>query len=109
MRASPSRVHAVLFLVAFLFSANYIVSKLAMGAFSPMTFAWLRVLGSATVLNVLLRPLPGQRLERRDLWRLVGYALLGVVFNQTFFLAGLALTSAHVAAILITTIPVFTL
>ena len=36
-------------------------------------------------------------------------AFLGVVFNQLLFLGGLALTEAHAAAILITTIPVFAL
>jgi len=38
-----------------------------------------------------------------------GYAILGVVINATLFLVGLSLTSVQVAAVLITTIPVFTL
>ncbi|HKO57434.1 MAG TPA: DMT family transporter, partial [Thermoanaerobaculia bacterium] len=41
--------------------------------------------------------------------RLVLYALLAVAINQTLFLGGLSLTSAHIAAIVIGTIPVFTL
>ncbi len=44
-----------------------------------------------------------------DHWRIVAYSMLGVVVNQTLFLSGLALASAHVAAILMTLIPLFTL
>ncbi len=97
-------VHAALFSVAALFSLNYIISKVGMRSFSPLSFAYLRVLGSALLLNVL--PGAWKPLPNKDVTLL---ACLGVVTNQALFLAGLAFTSAHVAAILITTIPVFTL
>jgi drug/metabolite transporter (DMT)-like permease len=109
--SKPSlRIHAALTLVAILFSSNYIISKLAMNSFSPMTFAYLRVLGAAIVLNafLLLSGAPPPRLSG-ELRQLTLYAILGVVLNQSLFLAGLALTSAHVAAILITSIPIFAL
>src|SRR4051794_26407836 len=102
--STPLKVHGALFAVAFLFSLNYIISKFGMRAFAPLSFAWLRVLGSAMLLNAFpgsSEPLPNRRIGV--------LAVLGVVANQALFLAGLALTSAHVAAILITTIPVFTL
>ena len=103
------KVHAALFTVALLFSLNYIISKIALGTFNPIVFAYLRVVGSAIVLNLLLRHSEKERLPRGDAWRLVGYAMLAVVINQTLFLGGLSLTSAHVAAILITSVPVFAL
>ncbi len=103
----PLRVHLALLAVSVLFSLNYIVSKLAMGAISPLTFAWLRVAGSAIVLNIVVRG--ASQFSRVDLRQIAGFAVLGVVLNQTLFLGGLALTSAHVAAILITGIPVFAL
>ena len=102
-------VHGALALVAILFSLNYIISKIALGTFNAIVFAYLRVVGSAIVLNLLLRHGETERLSRDDAWRLIGYAMLGVVINQTLFLGGLSLTSAHVAAILITSIPVFAL
>lgn len=95
-----------MFTVAALFSLNYIVSKVAMHSFGALSFAWLRVAGAAIVLNVFA---PGRGFTRSDSWRITGFAILGVVLNQTMFLGGLSLTNAHVAAILITLIPVFTL
>jgi drug/metabolite transporter (DMT)-like permease len=98
-----------MFSVAALFSANYIISKLGMRAFNPLVFAYLRVVGAAIVLNLVV----GRKLEARatrEDFRLVAlFSLLGVVLNQTLFLTGLSFTDAHVAAILITTIPVLTL
>ena len=106
---SGLRVHAALTTVAILFSANYIVSKLAMRSFHPLVFAYLRVVGSAIVLNVIIRERDPAPLTRRDRWDIVGFAALAIVINQTFFLTGLALTNAHIAAILLTTLPVFVL
>ena len=105
--ASPLRVHSALFTVALLFSANYVISKLGMRQFSPMVFAWLRIAAAALVLAVLARGEPA--LSRDDKRRVAGFAVLGVDINAPLFLLGLSLTSVHVAAILITTIPVFTL
>ena len=98
------RVHAALFTVAFLFSANYLISKLGMREFSPLSFAWLRVFGSAILLWVVAR---GESLPRESAKRVTLFAILGVVINQTMFLSGLAFTTIQTAAILITSIPVF--
>jgi len=100
-------VHAALATVAVLFSANYIISKLSMQAFAPLVFAYLRVLGSAIILNTVVHD--HGPIARDDSWRLAGYSILAVVLNQSLFLGGLSLTTAHVAAILITTIPAFAL
>lgn len=95
--------------MAVLFSANYIISKLGMASFDPFSFAYLRILGAAVIFNTVLYDRAAPPLSRADGRGVVLYALLGIVINQTLFLTGLALTSAHVAAILITTVPVFTL
>lgn len=104
---SPVRLHGALFTVALLFSVNYIISKIGMREFAPLSFAWLRVAGSAAVLLLLARNEP--RMDRSDRVRVTGFAILGVVINQSLFLGGLAFTSVHAAALLITTIPVFAL
>jgi drug/metabolite transporter (DMT)-like permease len=104
---SPLRLHSALFTVALLFSINYIISKLAMRELSPLSFAWLRIAGAAIVLALVARNEP--RLSREDLRRVALFAVLGVATNATLFLVGLSLTTVQVAAILITTIPVFAL
>ena len=98
------KLHAALFTVALLFSANYLVSKLGMRELSPVSFAWLRVAGSAVLLWLVAR---GESLPRGVTRRVVLFSILGVVVNQTMFLSGLAFTTIQVAAILITSIPVF--
>lgn len=105
---STSRVHLALLTVATLFSLNYIISKVAMHAFHPIAFGYLRVLGSAIVLQFVL-PRDRTPISPADSRALIGFALLAIVLNQTLFLGGLALSNAHIAAILITTVPVFTL
>ena len=104
---STLRLHTALFTVALLFSINYIISKLGMRELSPLSFAWLRIAGAAAVLSLVARSEPP--IPREDSKRIVLFAILGVVTNAPLFLFGLSLTSVHVAAILITTIPVFAL
>ena len=108
-KTSQLRIHAALAAVALLFSLNYVISKVSLRAFSPMSFAYIRVLGSAIVLHLIFRTRNLPPLTRADQWRVIGYAVLGVVINQFLFLGGLALTSAHVTAILMTLTPVFAL
>jgi len=103
---SKLKVHGALVTVALLFTANYIVAKLGMREFSPLSFAWLRVAGSAVILWLLARHDPLPREDRRLVLFL---SILAVVINQSLFLSGLAFTTVQVAAILITSIPVFAL
>ena len=106
---TPFRVHLALFSVAFLFSLNYLMGKIALRQLDPRALAFVRVSGAAILLSLIPErgPLaPLSSIDRRDI---ALFAVLGVVLNQIFFLGGLSLTSAHEAAILITTIPIFTL
>jgi len=100
-------VHAALIGVALLFSANYILAKIVMREISPISFAWLRVAGAAAIMAFVVRD--AEPLSREDSRRVALFALLGVVINATLFLLGLSLTTVQVSAVLITTIPVFTL
>lgn len=100
------RIHAALFAVAFLFSANYVILKLAFREFTPLTFSWLRTAGAAAIL-LAIAPRNEPPLARADHARIALYSLLGIVINGALFLAGLNFTTVQVAAVLITTIPVF--
>jgi drug/metabolite transporter (DMT)-like permease len=105
---SKFRLHLALFSVALFFSLNYLISKLGMREFSPLSFAWLRVLGSAIILHFVARA-EGAVLAPEDRKSMLLFSVLAVVINQSMFLGGLSLTTVQVAAILITTIPVFAL
>jgi drug/metabolite transporter (DMT)-like permease len=94
--------------VALFFSLNYLISKLGMRQFAPLSFAWLRVAGSAIILHFVART-EGAALAPEDRRPMLLFSLLAVVINQSMFLGGLSLTTVPVAAILITTIPVFAL
>ncbi|MFN2237928.1 MAG: DMT family transporter, partial [Thermoanaerobaculia bacterium] len=110
-RESRLALHLALGFVAILFSANYILGKIALAHFDPLAFAWLRVSGSflCLILVYLRHTTPRVPFSKTE-WRLlVVYSLLGIVLNQILFISGLARTTAQHAAILIVTIPVFTL
>lgn len=107
VHAAP-KVHIALLGVAILFSINYIIAKVALRHIEPLAFAYLRVLGSTFLLILITRSV-GQLIERAERIPLIVCSLLGLVLNQVFFVSGLSRTTAHEAAILITTIPLFTL
>lgn len=108
-RGAAGFVHLVLFFVAVLFSLNYIFSKIALREISPLAFTYLRVCGSALLLAVIGIRSRSETVSRADWRAILLYTVLGVVINQILFIGGLSLTSAHEAAMLITTIPIFTL
>lgn len=78
-----------------------------MREFAPLSFAWLRIAGAAIIMAIVVRD--AEPLSKEDARRVAGFAILGVVINASLFLVGLSMTSVQVAAVLITTIPVFTL
>jgi drug/metabolite transporter (DMT)-like permease len=86
------------------------VAKIGLTHISPLSFAYLRVLGAALLLGGWQRSAGTLReVGREDRKSITIYAVLGVVINQALFIAGLSLTTAHEAAILISSIPLFTL
>jgi drug/metabolite transporter (DMT)-like permease len=75
----------------------------------PFALAMARMLGAAVFFQGMLRMTRQLRpLSWREHGRIGGLALLGIVLNQTLYLAGLRLTTAFAAALLGATIPVFT-
>ncbi len=111
-RPSTLGVHAALVLVQVFFGANAVYGKLALHDLSTRGVLGARVLG-ATLVFVVLRALISrrqgwERLATRALPLVVLSGLLGVSLNQFFFYEGLSRTTATNAAVLMSTIPVFT-
>lgn len=100
--------------VQFLFASNAVVGRLALRTFTPLAIVVLRISGAALIFWVVeafaarrARPasLPFTRKEWGLLWLC---ALLGLALNQALFLVGLSLSTATNAAVVSTSIPVFT-
>jgi len=102
--------HLVLFFIQFLFATMPVAGKRVLEEFEPLATMGLRVTFAALIFvtfaaarGLFFVPAP------RDLARLALYSLFGIMLNQTLFLEGLSRTTAANAAILMTTIPVFTI
>jgi drug/metabolite transporter (DMT)-like permease len=107
---NSSGPHVALLAVQVIFGTWPVLGKIALRTVPSTGLVAIRI-GGAAVALLLLLGLRGGLVspERRDLWRLVLYSLLGVVFNQFLYVKGLSLSTAVNAALLNATIPVFTL
>ncbi len=109
--SSPLLVVLALIAVQILFGVNYIVSKIVVGAFHPLVWAFIRIAFStvmmAGIAMISRRQHPPR--EKQFFVPMILFALLGCVINQASFLMGLKMTTPTNSAILNTLIPVFTL
>ncbi|MFY9621433.1 MAG: DMT family transporter [Pyrinomonadaceae bacterium] len=105
--ASP---HIALIGVQMMFATWPVFGKIVLRTIPSLGLVGIRVLGAAVALTAIgLATRRLERIARSDWLLLVVSSLLGVVFNQWLFVKGLSLTTAVNAALLGTTIPVFTL
>jgi drug/metabolite transporter (DMT)-like permease len=114
--ATSWQAHAALLVVQAAFSVGAVEGKLVMkppsmggGGVDPFALAMARMAGAALFFQVVTRASGALHpVARRDLLRIGGLAVLGIVLNQTLFLVGLRITTAFASAVLGVTIPVFT-
>ena len=109
----PSNVkaHIFLFLVSLIFGANYSIAKIVMddNYLQPLAFILLRVASGLFLFWIFHRFFVQERIERKDLRLLFLCAVFGVAINQTFFFAGLKLTTPINASLILTTTPILVL
>lgn len=104
-------MHLALFAVQLAFASLAVAGKIVVRTLDPGALALVRLAGAAAVFGVLAalrhdsrtRPIPV-----RDVLAIAGCACLGIFGNQVLFLFGLQRTSAVNAAVLVATIPIFT-
>ncbi|MEM9802286.1 MAG: DMT family transporter [Planctomycetota bacterium] len=99
-------------LVQVMFGLFPVFGRLAMdpaSGFTPFAVATWRISFGAIVLGLVAVAVYGERarIARRDVLPLLGLALLGIVLNQGFFLAGLERSTPINAGLMICLIPVF--
>jgi len=104
---SRTRVIVTLLVVQAMFGTLPLTGQTVMRWIPPIGAASLRAVGAALVFALVA----GRQLATislRDVPRLVLFTFLAIVGNQLLFLEGLSRTTQINAAVLITTIPVFT-
>jgi drug/metabolite transporter (DMT)-like permease len=103
------RVHAALLFVQITFAGFSVVGKYVLAYLPPFALAGFRVLVVAPSLLAISLLRDRRPAPRKELPRLALLGLLGVCINQILFVTGLHYTTAINTAILMPSIPVFTL
>ncbi len=102
---------AALFFAQAFFAAFPVLGKIALRQAETMTIAACRVVFGSLFLTLAARFLAKE--ERpptaRERWEIALLSLLGIVLNQLLYITGLSLSTAADVALLVCTIPVFTL
>jgi drug/metabolite transporter (DMT)-like permease len=120
---APSRpvIASLIGLVVVIWAFNFIVAKVGLRYFPPLTMASFRVFAAGLVmvpfyLGVKRLPLfaeaaatRGRRFTRRDLWTFLYLGFFGVSVNQFCFTLGLHYTSVSHSAIIVGMGPIYTL
>ncbi len=85
------------------------VAKLVMsaGVVTPLLMTHFRVMGAALLFWLLSAFTKRERVGRRDLLKLVGAAVLGILVNQGSFIFGVGFSSPGEASIITTTMPMW--
>ena len=105
------RAHGAMLLAMVLFGVMATFSKdvLTHGGVTGPQLVAFRICGAALLFWAGSLFIPQQRVERRDLLKIVGASIFGCVMSQGGYIVGLSLTSPINATIELTTMPIFTL
>ena len=91
-----------------LWGSTYLVIKIAVRDFSPLTLAAMRVVLGAVVLFVALLIMEKDwKLDRKDLLVVAVLGLSGLAAFQIFFIEGLKHTTASNSSVVVSTSPIF--
>jgi drug/metabolite transporter (DMT)-like permease len=106
----PDVADLMLLATVTLWALNFTVTKYVIShGFQPVAYGVLRFGGAAILFAGLTWVRERSfRLRRRDLWILVGAALIGIFLNQLSFVYAIKLTTATTVALLFGTLPVMT-
>lgn len=101
------RGHISLFAAQIIYALNYSIAKDLMPLYiGPLALVFLRVLGACILFWLLSLFVKTDKVERKDMIKIIWLALFGIVINQVFFIYGLSLTQPINSAIIIISNPV---
>lgn len=99
--------HLALLASSIIYGLNFSIAKSVMpDSIKPLALVSLRTLVTGLLYWVTSLFLPKERVERKDLFFLLGCSFLSVIINQMLFLAGLNLTTPVNSSIIIALTPV---
>lgn len=105
-----TKSHLALIAANILFALNYSYSKSIIPDFmTPQALSLARVMAASLLLGVLIPFFRHQKIDRKDIWRMIAASLLGIAGNQFIFMQGLNHTTPIDAAIIATISPVLVL
>lgn len=110
MRSETARVHAALIAVSLIYGYFYVAVKILLKTLAPPQLILLRFVLTAIIVVVIDRVFYKQPLPKgRDLLKISGLGLVGVFLVQILVVIGLQHTTAFHSALIMATIPIFTL
>lgn len=110
MFTSRLKAHLAILTANIMFALNYSYSKSIIPHWMPPEGLCIARIATAAIFFLLiLLTLVRQKIERKDIWRLVLASLFGIGGNQYIFLMGLNMTSPVDSSIIATTGPVLVL
>ena len=89
----PKAALVALLITEFSYASLAATSKLAVRDLDPLFVAGVRVLLGGAALSAMALGVARESVDRKDLAKLAGLAMLGVVINQGLFLLGVARTT----------------
>ena len=110
MQRNQILAYLAVFSANVIYGVNYVVAKGIMPDFmTPRAIILVRVVVSALVFWLVSFLFPGEKLERRDFFKLLYISFFGVGINQILFFEGLNLTTPINAAIIMVSVPIIVL
>lgn len=99
--------YIALILAHLIWGANFVVAKITLQEFPPMSLALLRfALASLLLAPFFLAETKKVKIQKQDLPKLIAIGVLIITLNITFFFEGIKRTTAIDASILTLTIPI---
>ena len=105
------KAHIALSLVALIYGANYTIAKVVLddGYIQPLGFILMRALSGFILFSLIHQFFIKEKIEKKDIGKLILCGLFGVAVNQMFFFMGLKLTTPINASLIMTTCPIVVL
>jgi drug/metabolite transporter (DMT)-like permease len=111
--SAPPLLFALLALMVFFWSANFVVAKWALREFPPLLLSGLRVMLAGVFISPAywwhVRRSREAPWEKSDLPALIWIGLIGVALNQFCFVIGISRTSVSHAALMMSMTPIMVL